>query len=245
MKKIVIVNSSIRKKTTYNLLKKIQGLLSEYEVEFLDIKDFEIKPCTGCENCLRKGQCLIKDEASVILDKISNADGIIIGTPVYLRQISGYLKLLVDRGCAWYHRSPLVGKPILFVTTTQATGSKQANNYLEDLSIQWGTIDTGHISRNLFNEDNELDEVYVKQFKYYLKDSSQAKYKPTYKQIIEFSTQKVLAVNVLPLDLSYWTQKGYIDKPYYYPCRISIIKRIIGWSYYKMLSYFIGKNKKQ
>lgn len=243
MKKIVILNSSLRKKTTYNLLKKIETHFDDYNIDFINIKDYEIKPCIGCENCLRRGQCNIKDQTQIVLDKLSQADGIIIGTPVYLRQISGHLKVLIDRGCAWYHRSPLVGKPILFVTTTQVTGSKQAIEYLKDLSLQWGTIDTGYISRRMFNADKDLTDKSLKLFEYYLKDKNKLKYRPTMKQILEFNTQKVLAVNILPLDLEYWTEKEYINKPYYYKCKINIFTRLIGIMHYKILSYFIAKNK--
>lgn len=243
MKKIVIVNSSLRKKTMYKLLKKIENYFNGYNVEFLNINDYEIKPCNGCENCLRRGFCSINDQTQIVLDKLSQADGIIIGTPVYLRQISGYLKVLIDRGCAWYHRSPLVGKPIFFVTTTQVTGSKQAIKYLKDLSLQWGTIDTGHISRKMFTSDEVIDEKSLSLFRHYLEDNSIFKYKPTLKQIFEFCTQKALAINVLPLDLKYWTEMGYIDMPYYYKCKINIFKQLLGFAYYKILSYFIGKNK--
>lgn len=151
--------------------------------------------------------------------------------------------MLIDRGCAWYHRSPLVGKPIFFVTTTQVTGSKQAIEYLKDLSTQWGTIDTGYISRKMFTLDKEIDDKRLSLFRYYLNDKNKLNYRPTIKQIIEFNTQKVLAVNILALDLEYWTKKGYINKPYYYKCKINIFKRLFGIMYYKILSYFISKNK--
>ena len=244
MKNIIIINSSLRKKTTFKLLKRIETYFNDCNVEFINIIDYNIKPCIGCENCMRKGQCHIKDDAIQLLDKISQADGIIIGTPVYMRQISGHLKVLIDRGCAWYHRSPLVGKPILFITTTQVTGSKQSIKYLKDLSLQWGTIDTGYISRKIFDIDKNLDSKPLNLFKYYLNNKNRANYKPNMNRIIEFNTQKVLAVNILPLDLEYWSEKGYIDNPYYYNCKINIFKRLLGYLYYKMLSYFINKNKK-
>lgn len=243
MSKVLIINGSIRKKSTYSLLKRIESLFESDSVEFVNIKDFEIKACIGCENCLRKGFCNIKDSAGILLDKMSAADGIVIGTPVYLRQISGYLKMLIDRGCAWYHRSPLVGKPIFFVTATQVSGSKQVIRYLNDLSVQWGTINAGSVSRSMFNLNKDFKANMLRKFQYYLHDNNRRKYKPSLKQLIEFYTQKVLAIHVLPLDKEYWSGKGYLDKPYYYPCKISPVKRLIGFLYFKMLSYIIGKNK--
>jgi len=160
-----------------------------------------------------------------------------------MRQLSGYIKVLFDRGCAWYHRSPLIGKPIFFVTATQVTGSKPTIKYLNDLSVQWGTINTGNISRNTFNIKNEVKSKSLYNFKFYLEEKNKRKYTPTLKQIIEFNTQKVLAINILPLDREYWAAKGYIDRPYFYNCRINLFKRFAGAIYYKILNYFISKNK--
>lgn len=244
MKKIVILNGSQRLKGTHTLLKKIEKNLDEYSVEFVNIKDYELKPCIGCENCLRKGICHINDETQQVLDKLISADGIVIGTPVYLRQLPGYLKLLFDRACSWYHRSPLVGKPIFFVAVTQVTGLQQVINQLKDLSLQWGTIYCGNISRKIFNLEDKLEDKSLKRFKYYLKDKNKKNYKPSMKQITEFNTQKVLAECILPIDREYWRQKGYIIRPYFYDCRINVFKRSIGYLYYRMLSYFINKNKK-
>lgn len=243
MKNVLIINGSLRKKSTYSLLKRIELLFNDFNVDFINLKDYNIKPCVGCEHCIRQGSCLIQDEGAILLAKISAADGIIIGSPVYLRQISGYLKVLFDRACAWYHRSPLVGKPIFFVTTTQVTGSKATLKYLNDLSIQWGTINTGHISRNTFNSKQDIDIKSLKKFNYYMDPNNKKKYKPTLKQLFEFSTQKVLAVNILPLDKEYWSKKGYLDKPYFYNCQINIVKRFISLAYFKLLTYFIAKNK--
>lgn len=243
MKKILIINSSLRKKNTFSILKRIESFFCEYEVEFININDFNIKPCIGCENCIIKGDCHLKDDANILLSKMSSADGIVIGSPVYLRQISGYLKVLIDRGCAWYHRPALVGKPILFVTSTQVTGSKQAVKYLKDVSVQWGAIYAGSLSRTMFNLDREIKKRSIAKFLFFLDDNNKRKYKPGFKEIFEFYTQKVLAVNILPLDHIFWKEKGYIKKTYYYDCRINLLKKIIGNLYYKMLSYFINKNK--
>jgi multimeric flavodoxin WrbA len=243
MKKIVIINGSMRKKSTYKLLKIIETYLKEYQITFLNIKDFDLKPCIGCENCMRNGGCTIQDDGQKVLDAISGSDGIIIGSPVYLRQISGYLKVLFDRACVWYHRSPLVSKPIFFVTTSQVTGSKAAIKYLKDLSVQWGTIDTGHISRIMFNLDKALDKKELDDFLYYMKDENKRNYKPSLKQIFEFNTQKVLALSVLPLDKAYWLEKGYANQNYFYDCKINIVKGLIGKAYFKMLDHFINKKK--
>jgi len=244
MAKILIINGSQRKKTTYNLLNNLTEYLSEHEIEFINVGDYQVKPCVGCEHCLRKGTCPIKDDAKIVLDKMVEADGIIIGSPIYLRHIPGYLKNIFDRGCAWYHRSPLVGKPMFFVMTTQVTGRKNALKYLKDLSVQWGTIDTGTVSRTTFTLDKNPLKKDLIEFKKYLNKDNLKHYKPSFKRIIEFQTQKILAEEILPIDLVFWKEQGYINRPYFFQCKINLCKRTIGFIYYKFLKNIIAKNKR-
>ncbi len=241
--KILMINGSYRKKNTYGLLKKIESLLSEHDIEVCNISDYNIKPCVGCENCIRKGNCHINDDADILLSKMIEADGIIIGSPVHLRQIPGALKVLFDRGCSWYHRSPLVGKPIFFVTSTQVTGTKNSLKYLKDLTVQWGIIFTGSIKRTVFNYDKPIEKKAFNIFLKYLDGNNRKKYSPSFKEIYEFNTQKVLAEEILPLDKAYWQEKGYLDMPYFYKCRVNVFKRVFGFVYYTFLSHIISKNK--
>jgi multimeric flavodoxin WrbA len=241
--KILIINGSPRKKNTYGLLKRIEKEFKYDTIDFLYVSDYDVKPCVGCEGCLRKGICHIKDDASIILNKMIEADGIIIGSPIYLRQIPGNLKNIFDRGCAWYHRSPIVGKPIFFATTTQVTGTKALMKYFKDLTVQWGTIYAGSINKNLFNLEKPYRIKKLNKFKKYLDINNLKKYRPSMKQIFEFHTQKVLASEILPLDKIYWDEKGYMDKPYFYTCRINLVSRSIGYFYYKFLKNIISKNK--
>lgn len=243
MKKILILNGSMRKKNTFSLLKKIEASFEDCDCEFVNLSDYVIKPCIGCENCMRNGVCNIDDDVKALLDKMIASDGLIIGTPIYLRHISGYLKMLIDRGCAWYHRSPLVGKPIYFVTSTQASGSKKAVRYLKDISLQWGTIYTGTLSKTMFNMEKPVDINELNDFKIYLDAGQKKNYKPSLNQIIEFNTQKILAMYVLPLDYAFWHEKGYLQRPYFYTCHINLFKKWVGHMYFKLLSYFISKNK--
>ena len=43
MKRIVIINGSMRKKSMHSLLKRMDSFFGDYQVEFFSIKDFDIK----------------------------------------------------------------------------------------------------------------------------------------------------------------------------------------------------------
>lgn len=67
------------------------------KTELLTVRDKDIKPCDGCLSCKKTGECRIKDDMQLVYEKMLNADGIVIGTPVYFWSISGQAKVLLDR----------------------------------------------------------------------------------------------------------------------------------------------------
>jgi len=67
------------------------------KTELLTVRDKDIKPCDGCLSCKKTGECHIKDDMQLVYEKMLNADGIVLGTPVYFWSISGQAKILMDR----------------------------------------------------------------------------------------------------------------------------------------------------
>ncbi|MCL2633372.1 MAG: NAD(P)H-dependent oxidoreductase [Oscillospiraceae bacterium] len=100
--KIVIINSSARKNgATAKILNEINENLSlrdDVEIDNINLSDLNLGFCLGCCGCYKSGVCHIEDDAEMLSGLISNADGVIIGTPTYASSISGQLKTFIDRG---------------------------------------------------------------------------------------------------------------------------------------------------
>ncbi len=80
-------------KTGLKVLEK-EGIKSE----LISLRGKEIKPCNGCYDCVKKGYCTIKgDDFDDILDKMRTAEGIILGSPVYLSSVVPQLMALLAR----------------------------------------------------------------------------------------------------------------------------------------------------
>ncbi|MHA1578602.1 MAG: flavodoxin family protein [Candidatus Freyarchaeota archaeon] len=68
------------------------------EVELLRLTDLTIKPCKGCMTCVFKNaECRIEDDANFFFSKLFEADGIILGSPIYIFGPAGIIKMIQDR----------------------------------------------------------------------------------------------------------------------------------------------------
>jgi multimeric flavodoxin WrbA len=237
IKNVVAINGSPRKATTFTLLKEISTLLRESQVNvtLLNLGDYKFFECTGCELCIRKtSKCFQNDDTDSILQKLVKADGVILASPVYVMNITGRFKDLIDKTASWIHRPPLVGKPALFAATSAGAGLKGVLDYLEKVAVQWGAHPTNRIARSMMNQPS-LSFSDVEDFVWHLNNPSK-KYSPSLKQLFHFSIQKALALNVLPIDKEYWTKQRWDQQIYYYPAQISLLKRAIAQVFFKHMN---------
>lgn len=244
MKKVIAINSSRRNKNTYELINKVSKILNEYDidVEIINLYDYNIKECLGCETCLKSDKCIINDDCKMLMHKLKEYDGIILSSPVYMGSITGRLKSFVDRTCKWYHRPELYGKPVLSVSTTAGSDLKYTLNYLETVAVKWGAFPTGKIGRQFSNAHKEVEESECKEFIEYL-NMSKERYKPSLNQLINFEIQKILAEKILTIDKEYWIEKKWNDKLYFFDCDISPFNKVVSKMFYKFLSSKIKKVK--
>ena len=92
MKKVLILSSSPRRGGNSDTLCDafMEGAIANgNEVEKIFLRDKTIHPCLGCSTCsLHKKPCPQKDDAAEIINKMLQADVIVMGTPVYFYSMS-------------------------------------------------------------------------------------------------------------------------------------------------------------
>lgn len=101
----IAMNGSPRKKwNTATLLEKaLEGAASQgAETELVHLYDLNYKGCISCFACKLKngksyGRCAVNDDLTSILEKVKEADAIILGSPVYFGTITGELKSFLER----------------------------------------------------------------------------------------------------------------------------------------------------
>jgi multimeric flavodoxin WrbA len=113
--KVTVFIGSARKKHSYAASEKLcQNLKSlvDIEYELVQLSEYNLKTCKGCKLCTDKGEefCPLNDDRDRLFDKIRNSDGVIFASPNYSFNVSGMMKVFLDRFNPFFHRPEFFGK---------------------------------------------------------------------------------------------------------------------------------------
>ena len=124
--KVLLINGSPHKKgNTYIALSEVATALEKEGVatEIVSIGTKAIQGCIACNKCQETGVCVFNDEPyRTIREKLQQADGVIIGSPVYFAGPNGMLCALLDR-LFYSCRSALLYKPAASVAICRRGGA--------------------------------------------------------------------------------------------------------------------------
>ena len=98
--KVLILNGSPKKNgCTARALREVEETLNGegVETETLFVGNKDIRGCISCNSCGKSGKCVFDDIINEIAPKFEEADGIVIGTPVYYAGANGSVISLLDR----------------------------------------------------------------------------------------------------------------------------------------------------
>lgn len=99
--RVIGINGSARKDgNTAIIVGKVFDELNKegIETELIQLADYEIQPCRGCFACKGRGNCVVaRDSFAEIFSRMVEADGIILGSPVYSADVSAKMKAFLER----------------------------------------------------------------------------------------------------------------------------------------------------
>jgi multimeric flavodoxin WrbA len=103
--KVMAFNGSPRKKwnTATLLANALKGAASQgAETEIIHLYEVNFKGCISCFACKTKGgksygRCGVKDDLTPILQRVEQADAIILGSPIYFGTVSGEMHSFMER----------------------------------------------------------------------------------------------------------------------------------------------------
>ena len=102
-KKVLVLSGSPRKNGNSDLLcnEFLKGAAeSGHEVEKIRVAEKKIGYCRGCYACKDTGICAIRDDMAEVLQKMIDADVLVLASPVYFYSSDAQLKAVIDRTVA-------------------------------------------------------------------------------------------------------------------------------------------------
>ncbi len=102
--KVIAINGSPRKnRNTAQLLQQaLKGAESVgAETELINLYDLKYRGCISCFGCKRKNsvpcKCYMKDDLASVLEKVHNAEALVLGSPIYLGDVTGQMRCFLER----------------------------------------------------------------------------------------------------------------------------------------------------
>jgi multimeric flavodoxin WrbA len=77
-----------------------------------DLNTMNIRSCQDCGGCEKTGECVIKDDMTLIYQAIREADRIILASPVFFFALSAQTKAVIDRCQAFWCEKYLLKRPL-------------------------------------------------------------------------------------------------------------------------------------
>lgn len=115
MKVLGIAGSPRRGSNTDMLLAEfMRGAASKgAEVKTIVLNNLKITPCQHCDDCLKKGECKIKDDMQTIYREFEQADIIVLASPIQFTGVTAQMKAMIDRFQSRWARKYVLKMPPL------------------------------------------------------------------------------------------------------------------------------------
>lgn len=216
--KILVISSSPRKEKSQTFLlakEALKGCDKNTKDEIVHLCDLKIDFCRHCELCHRRIlNCPIKDDVHVVMQKMLEADGIILASPNYINQVTGSMKTLFDRTSHFIHCKRLLDKYIAAVVTSGSGQDLEVLDYIKYYSNICGAQYSGGVSSCAHEVRGKLKEA-RRLGKRITADIEEKNIFPGQMRIIDAGKERFkkimqLRKNDWKEEYRYWRQKGWL-----------------------------------
>lgn len=242
MKKVTAIVGSPSKRNTYRAVEQYLNnlkTLGDFETEIVMLGDYKLGICRGCKLCFEKGEefCPLKDDRDILFAKIQASDGVIFATPNYTFDMSGMMKVFLDRFGFACHRPRYFGKAFTsIVVQAVGRGDKVVDTFdwianILGFNTLRGMVITAFDPRTE-KQQKKIDNDLVKHSqRFYTLLAKSPHTAPGLTQILMFRFGRTLVrhqANPDTLDYRYYSENGWFASDYYYPTELGALKKALG-----------------
>ena len=118
--KVMAINGSPRKNwNTDTLLKNVLDGAASAGAETEMVYLYDLKFC-GCKSCMacklkkepRPNRCVLRDDLTPVLDRVHEADAVVLGSPIYFSEVTGEMRSFFERFLFQYLNYDDYSKPL-------------------------------------------------------------------------------------------------------------------------------------
>jgi multimeric flavodoxin WrbA len=243
VKKVTMFMGSPQKRgATYTAARRFLDDLESFgdvQGEIVVLSDYDIGMCRGCKVCFNSGEerCPLKDDRDVLIEKMMASDGVVFASPNYSFQVSGMMKVFLDRLGFLFHRPRFHGKTFTSVVVEGIHGGRKLVTYLD--FVGWGlgfSVVKGTVSNSREPVPEKVvrkrDKALAKQTRRFHQQLSRpADRAPRLRDLFIFRWSRTLIgieLDDSSRDYRYYSEKGWFESDYWYPTRLGVLKRSAG-----------------
>lgn len=239
--KVIAFVGSARKKHTYRAAERfLQNLktLGNVDGEIVVLSDHHLEVCMGCTLCTNKGEelCPLKDDRDLLVEKLFAADGIVLATPNYSFNVSGWMKVFLDRLAFALHRPRSFGKAFTSITVEAIYRGKEIAKYLDfiGMGLRFNVV-KGCVVKSLepmTEKVRKRNEETIDRLsrKFYAALVRQELPVPSLFELFMFHWGRTSMREMLDedwRDYRYYREKGWFSSDYFYPTRLGPAKKAV------------------
>jgi len=237
---LALISSARKKGNTARIVQAIEGHIERLaaaqaiplDFEILYLAEMDIRPCRGCRTCFDRGEdkCPLKDDIPAIKAKMDVADAVIFATPIYVDDVNGVMKTLLDQLAYLCHRPGFGGKCAFPLATVGSSTTKHTLRTLNGALLTWGFHLVGQAGfkigalmphaevENRFQQ--ETTKIAEKLFRAVVRQQA---LRPAFVSLFVFKIQQ-LSWQHQPsnsYDYAYWKNQGWLEpaSTFYFPPR--------------------------
>ena len=134
MKIMAIIGSGVKGGTIDKMCRSILNGAEKagHQTDIIYLSDHKISPCMGCFQCLGDSNCTMEDDFNGVYQKCVESEVLILGTPIYMGNISGLMKNFFDR-----HNGNAMFNPPLMTKLKEIPENERMKVFLSSISKEY------------------------------------------------------------------------------------------------------------
>ncbi len=256
---LALVGSGHRGGATYTAARTFLDKLESFgdvQGEVVVLSDYNIGICRGCKACFNYGEerCPLKDDRDVLIQKMDDADAVVFASPNYSWQVSGLMKVFLDRIGFVFHRPRFHGKVATPIVVQGIMFGGRIRKYLQFMAGGLGfKVVKGSVIHTLEPMTDkalkQMDETLAEQAQRFHAQLLRPAYAtPSLFALMMFRMSRTgLRLNAAQdeRDWTYYRDQGWFESNFYYPTHLGPLKKALGalfdWAGAHMPAFKVAK----